>query len=103
MDLEIFEAMRKLFYYHSLIERKGPLSKKIRVNYKAVSSDLWVNLIHPSDEKLSFRIHNLEFGHEKEGEAAFLHTAVQRGKEVLFNGFMNRLHFLGFKGTKRLS
>ena len=97
MVLEIFEIIREIFYYHSLFERKGLLSKRIKINYKADSYDPWLNFNHPSDEDLSFRIHNLEFGNERQGEAAFLHTAIQRGKDIEFKGFINRLHILGFK------
>ena len=97
MVLEIFEEVRKLFYYHSLFERKGLFSKKITINYKADSCDPWLHFNYPPDEDLSFRVHNLEFGKERQDEATFLHMAVQRGKDVTFNGFINRLHILGFK------
>jgi hypothetical protein len=97
MDLKIFEEMRKLFYYHSLLEIKGLFSKKITMDYEAGSYDPWLNFNCLSDEDLSFRVHNLEFGKERQDEATFLHTAVQRGKGVRFNGFINRFHFLGSK------
>ena len=97
MCLEIFEEMRKLFYYHSLLERKGLFSKKITIDYEAGSCDPWLNFNCLSEEYLSFKVHNLEFGKEGQDEATFLHTAVQRGKNVRFNGFINRFHFLGFK------
>ncbi len=94
---EAMRAMRKVFYYHSLLEKKGLFSRKISIDYKVGSYDSWLHFNHPSDEDLSFRIHSLEFGKERQGEAAFLHTAVQRGKDVIFEGFINQLHFLGFK------
>ena len=97
MDLEIFEAVRKLFYYHFLLERKGLFSEKITIDYKVGSYDPWLHFNYPPDENLSFRVHNLEFGKERQDEATFLHTAVQRGKDIRFNGFINRFHFLGFK------
>ena len=46
----IFEEMRKLFYYHSLIERKVLFSKKITIDYKAGSYDPWLNFNCLSDE-----------------------------------------------------
>ncbi len=97
MISEFLEAAREMFYHHSLLERKGLLSKRIEIDYKAGSYDPWLHFNHPSDEDLSFRIHNLEFGMERQDEAAFLHTAVQRGKEVRFNGFISIIHFLGSK------
>jgi len=97
MSLEILETLEEIYYCHSLFIAGGPLSKKIKINYKVGSYDPWLHFIHPSDDDLSFRIHNLEFGKDGQCEAAFLHTATQRGKEIIFNGFMNRLHFLGFK------
>ena len=92
---EFVQSLREFLRYRVLFESGGPLSRRVSINYGAVSSNPWICFNHPSDEDLSFRIHNLEFGEERQGEAMLLHTSVQKGKQVVFNGFVSRLHFLG--------
>ncbi|MEK6896990.1 MAG: hypothetical protein AABW93_00485 [Nanoarchaeota archaeon] len=97
MFFETLETLEEIFHYHFLFNRKSPFSKEIEIAYEVGSYDPWLYFTHPSDEDLSFRIHNLEFGQDGQDEAAFLHTSAQRGKEIKFKGFVNRLKFLGFR------
>ena len=78
---------------HILFNHKG-LSKKIDLEYEVKSAQPWVYFQCPSDDGLSFRVHDLELG---EKEALFWHMFAQNDGKAMFEGFINPLYFLGLK------
>ena len=82
----------KSLRYHSLFEEGGIFSKKISLNYKAISKQPWLNFNCLEKDKYSFRIHELEMG----DEAMLWHVAAQQNKKVNFQGFLTFGNLRGY-------
>jgi len=86
--LDIFEGLFNIGeFYH-----KGLFSKKVSLNYEAVSNQPWVGFNCKENNKYSFRIHDLEIG---EKELIYWHGSAQKNKEIKFNGFENIFSYFG--------
>ncbi|MCD4759632.1 hypothetical protein K8R33_01975 [archaeon] len=75
-------------FYH-----KGLFSRGVALHYFGLTLGPHVQFYCEEDDGLSFRVHNLQFGED----APYWNLAVQRGKDIEFNGFANRI----FSGRMR--
>lgn len=69
---------------------KGLFGKEINCHYNLISKQPWIFFQNPYDEKLSFKIHDLEF--KKEQYAFEWHASAQREGSAIFEGFVNRFY-----------
>jgi len=90
---EVCEMIRNL----SDFEHQGIMSRKLDLEYKATSKQPWLYFTHPTDERLSFRIHELEFGTE---DAIHWNTRAQKQGVIEFSGFVHNFFNWGI-GTLR--
>lgn len=90
---ELCEMIRNL----SDFEHQGIMSRKVDLEYEATSKQPWLYFTHPSDERLSFRVHELEFGAT---DAIYWNTRAQKEGVIEFSGFAHKFFNWGI-GTLR--
>ena len=87
------EDLFRIFNDYNTFGRQG-MSRKVSLDYDVESGQPWVYFACPSDDDLSFRVHDLQLG---DREAMFWHMFAQGEGKAKFNGFMSRLSLLGIK------
>lgn len=77
------DSFIKHLRYHGLFENKDLFSRRICLNYKAISEQPWLYFNCLEEDKHSFKIHNLEMN-----ESMLWHLAAQKDEKVEFEGFL---------------
>lgn len=67
---------------------KGLLASVLNIEYELTSKQPHLIFQTPENEKLNFRLHDLQLGED----ATYWHLAAQRNKKAQFKGFINKLY-----------
>ena len=99
MGWDHLENLAEYMVDHLHFSHKG-LSEKISLEYELESDPPWVYFLCPSDESLSLKIHDLQFGlgYDNE-ESIFWHLNALDKKKASFEGFVD---FPGFLGRRKI-
>ncbi len=85
---ELAEPIRDFITF----DKKGILSKRASLKYQVKSLQPWLHFDCVDNNKLLFKAHDLQL----RGEGPTLHLAAQRGKNFVFEGFVNIGYSFGF-------